>query len=80
MFSALKGSKVALILIIFMTTLTASEEGSCPKCVIIRKANEEKAKTQTWVFYEDWLKTDEGKEHQKEEEIKFEEPVTEVKE
>lgn len=44
-----------------------ASEASCPKCVLIRKANEEKAKSQTWVFYEDWLETDEGKASQKEE-------------
>ncbi len=48
-----------------------ADEGSCPKCVLIRKANAEKAKNQTWVFYEDWLETDEGKEY-KSSEVSFE--------
>lgn len=50
-----------------------AEEGSCPKCVLIRKANAEKAKDQSWVFYEDWLETDEGKAYKEENEVVFDE-------
>lgn len=59
-----------LVLIVCATAIDASE-AACPKCVVIRKANAEKAKDQTWVFYEDWLETDEGKKT-KAEEIQFE--------
>lgn len=59
------------LLLIMMAPCADASEAVCPKCVLIRKANEEKAKDQTWVFYEDYLETDEGKKH-KEEEIQFE--------
>ena len=62
---------VALYLSLAFSSAYA-DEGSCPKCVLIRKANAEKAKDQTWVFYEDWLETDEGKQH-KDSGISFEE-------
>lgn len=39
---------------------TQSVSAVCQKCVRIRAENEEKGKNQTWVFYEDWLDSDEG--------------------
>lgn len=34
----------------------AGADRVCQKCERIRKENAEKAKDQTWVFYEDWQK------------------------
>jgi hypothetical protein len=62
---------LSIFVLSFLFSYVDASDGSCPKCVLIRKANAEKAKDQTWVFYEDWLETDEGKAAQKSE-ITFE--------
>lgn len=50
-----------IILLSLFLAVAQSATAVCQKCVRIRAENEEKAKDQTWVFYEDWLDTDEGK-------------------
>lgn len=62
--------RICIFACLTLFSVAYASEGNCPKCVINRKANEEKAKHQTWVFYEDWLETDEGK-AAKESDIKF---------
>ena len=45
-----------------LSTLVA-EKAPCQKCERVREANALKSKDQNWVFYEDWLETEEGKDN-----------------